>query len=65
MYAVVRTFAPFVAGIGKMSRSDGIRDVGNIVKKNFEFVILAVIGVSILPIIFETIRSKTSRSTAA
>jgi len=82
---IVRTFAPFVAGIGKMSypRFLAFSSVGSVlwvtvclgagvlfgemefVKKHFEFVILAVIGVSILPIIFETIRSKTSRSTAA
>jgi membrane-associated protein len=82
---IVRTFAPFVAGIGKMSypRFLAFSSVGSVlwvtvclgagvlfgemefVKKHFEIVILAVIGVSILPIIFETIRSKTSRSTAA
>jgi hypothetical protein len=35
------------------------------VKKHFELVVLAVIGLSVLPIIFEAIRNKTSHSTAA
>jgi len=82
---IVRTFAPFVAGIGKMPypRFLAFSSVGSLlwvticlgagvllgemefVKKHFEVVILAVIGVSILPIIIEAIKSKTLRSTAA
>lgn len=74
---IVRTFAPFVAGIGKMRYSTfAMFNVvgavawvlvcagagyffGNIpvVKKNFELVVLGIIGVSVLPIAFELFKS--------
>jgi membrane-associated protein len=75
---IIRTFAPFVAGIGKMpySRFFMFNVVGAfawviicvvagfafgqmpIVKKNFELVILAIIFVSVLPILIEAIRAR-------
>jgi len=74
---IVRTFAPFVAGMGRMSYSyffsynvfGGIVWVllftlagyffGNIpfIKSNFEFVIAAIILISILPVIWEAIKA--------
>lgn len=75
---IVRTFAPFVAGIGEMSYKKflqfnivgglawvvGLTLVGYFfgnlpfVQENFETVIFGIIGLSILPMIFEILRAK-------
>ena len=75
---IIRTFAPFVAGIGRMSyRRFSAWNVGGgitwvtlflvggyvfgtlpVVKRNFHIVILAIIGISVLPIVFELWRAR-------
>lgn len=75
---IIRTFAPFVAGIGRMSYVHfiaynivgGIAWVAictlagyyfgamDIVKKNFELVILAIVVISCLPVVFEVIKAR-------
>ncbi len=75
---IVRTFAPFVAGIGSMTYKRYITycivgaiiwvtllttvgyAFGNIpwIKQNFELVVFGIIGISLLPIVFEIIKNK-------
>ena len=79
---IIRTFAPFVAGIGKMSYlrfviyniAGSVAWValfilagyyfGNLpaVRRNFTFVIFAIIVVSVLPVIIEFFRSRSRSS---
>ena len=81
---IVRTFAPFVAGIGRMSYwkfiaynvIGGIAWVGicvfagyffgnlEIVKNNFSLVIIAILVISVLPMVVEYIRHRASRPRA-
>lgn len=81
---IVRTFAPFVAGIGKMSYKHfiaynvigGITWVslfsisgyffGNLpfVKTNFHYVVLAIIIISVCPMIYEYLKSRKEVSSA-
>jgi membrane-associated protein len=81
---IVRTFAPFVAGIGLMQYRRfalfnvtgavawviGFVGAGNLfgnipsVKRNFHVVILAIIVISVLPIVFEWLRARRARQPA-
>jgi membrane-associated protein len=82
---IVRTFAPFVAGVGKMIYtsfigycvSGGILWVSTLtlagyffgsipmVKNNFEVVVMGIIGISVLPILFEFVKANIPRKPAA
>ncbi|MDA0657978.1 MAG: DedA family protein [Planctomycetota bacterium] len=75
---IVRTFAPFLAGVGRMNYVwflsynvlGGILWVTlfvyagyffaeiPIVKKNFPLVVLGIIGISVLPVVFELIKAR-------
>lgn len=75
---IVRTFAPFVAGIGEMTYGKFIRYnfiggfvwvvsltllgyfFGNLtfVRENFEIVIFGIIGISLLPMVYEVLKAK-------
>jgi membrane-associated protein len=79
---IIRTFAPFIAGIGEMSyaRFAMWNVTGGfvwvfalvlagywfgripIVKDNFETVILGIVGISILPLIFEWLRARRAQA---
>jgi membrane-associated protein len=81
---IVRTFAPFVAGVGSMTYRKYITYCitgaivwvtmltmagymfGNIewVKKNFELVVFAIIGISLVPILIEFIKHKMTTKKA-
>lgn len=82
---IIRTFAPFVAGIGRMSYGRfvtynvlggllwtvlfvfGGYYFGNqpVVKRNFTFVILAIIVLSLLPLVVEFVQNYRSKARAA
>ena len=82
---IIRTFAPFVAGVGAMSYRrfllfnvvGGVAWValfgyagyffGNIpvVRRNFTLVIMAIIVISVLPIVLEFVRARRQRGGAA
>lgn len=79
---IIRTFAPFVAGVGAMSYPRfitynvvgavmwvGLFVLGgyffgniSVVRENFTLVILAIIAISVLPIVVEAVRARRSRT---
>jgi len=81
---IVRTFAPFVAGIGRMRygyfATYNVSGAGAwvisfvlagywfgqipTVKRNFHIVIVAIIAVSVMPVVFEWLRARRASATA-
>jgi membrane-associated protein len=81
---IIRTFAPFVAGIGRMAYRHfamwNLTGAGAwvlsmtfagyffghipIVKRNFETVILAIVAISLMPIVIEWVRARRQASVA-
>lgn len=81
---IVRTFAPFIAGVGQMSyRQFAFYNVIGailwvvigvyagylfgglkIVKENFSLIIIAIVGISLLPAVFEIWRAKRAHKPA-
>jgi membrane-associated protein len=81
---IVRTFAPFVAGVGSMTYAKfaTYNVVGAVawvlslvlagyyfgqiptIQRNFHYVVLAIIVISILPIVFEFVRARFATETA-
>jgi membrane-associated protein len=81
---IVRTFAPFIAGVGQMSyRQFAFYNVIGailwvvigvyagylfgglkIVKENFSVIIIAIVGISLLPAMFEIWRAKRAHKSA-
>ncbi len=79
---IVRTFAPFIAGVGSMSyRHFAMWNVTGgivwvtaltlagyyfgqipIIQRNFETVVLAIIVISILPMVFEVVKARRERA---
>jgi membrane-associated protein len=79
---IVRTFAPFLAGVGKMPYSQfGFYNITGaifwitsmtyagyifggieIVKKNFSVVVILIVILSILPAVFEVVRSRKTKN---
>ena len=78
---IVRTFAPFVAGVGKMNYSQFVYYnimggafwvtlflfsgyfFGNLpwVKHNFEYLIIAIVLISVVPMVIEVYKAKTDK----
>ena len=79
---IIRTFAPFVAGIGAMNYArfivynivGGVAWVGiflfagywfggtEIVKRNFHLIILAIIIISVMPMVIEYFRARRAKT---
>ncbi len=82
---IIRTFAPFVAGVGAMTYSHFIfyNVIGGVlwvtlftfagywfgglpfVQKNFELVVVAIIAISVLPMLIEYLRSRSRPTSQA